>query len=770
LETRATIRKPGYLAPGRPLLSARDHAEKEPPVRTPFFRSPSLFLILLLSAPALHAAQDSIAGVVVDPEGRPVVRVLVTVTAPDGKVLARTFTERDGRFRARTDSSDSCSVEASLAGFQPARASCAGNQELRLTLAVAPVQEAVVVTPTRSETPAGQLAASLTVFDKDTIERRQTPLVADLIRQAPGVTVVRTGAYGTQTSLFVRGGESNYNKVLLDGIPINEPGGVFYFNNVTSENLERVEVVRGSQSALFGSDAMASVVQMFTRRATADGVHANAMFEGGSYDTLRGSAGIAGKNGGLDYSLQGARYSTDNSVPNNEFDNSTLSGTAGVEIMPRAWLRFVGRAELGDVGVPGQTAFGRPDLDASFQRHDGVVGVTFSQQLTERFNHRATYGLAISNQESTNLLLDSPYTPTFDGHVGQFEFSDFPYDSRNELRRHHLSYQADWRLLAGGGRAGTHLLTAAFDFDGERANLEDRLAGSVTNASRNNAGYTVQYQALWPRLFATAGMRVEDNASFGVAVVPRASVAWIPHSGSGTVGDTKLKFAAGLGIKEPTILQSFSPPPFEGNPDLEPERSRSFEAGIEQRVANDRAKFEVTWFDNRFRNIISSRTISFNPFRSQYFNIGLTRARGAEVSMELAPSTAFRVTTGYTLLASEILESTAPTNPVFRVGEWLFRRPRHSGFAGITWRYNRLMVDVTGVFVGRRVDSDFSALQPSIVENDAYALWGLCASYRLSTQLNLIGAVDNLANADYKEPLGYEALGRAARVGLKVGF
>jgi vitamin B12 transporter len=743
-------------------------------VRTPFSRSSivPLILIALLFVPALHAqtVQPVIAGVVIDANDQPVVRALVTMTGLDGKVLTTTFTERDGRFRLRADSGGGCHVEASLSGFQRARAACVLNQELRLTLTIAPVQEAVVVTATRSETPAGQLAASVTVFDRDAIERRQTPLVADLLRQAPGVLVMHTGAHGTQTSLFVRGGESNYNKILLDGIPLNEPGGVFYFNNVTSEHLERVELVRGSQSALFGSDAMASVVQMFTRRATADGVHGTATFEGGGYDTVRGSAGVRGKSRALDYSLHGARYATDNRVPNNEFENSTLSGTAGIELSARTSLRFVGRAELGDVGTPGQTAFGRPDLDAAFRRRDGVAGVTLTQQLAEAFQHRASYGLAISNQESTNLLADPPYTPAFDGRTAPFEFSDFPYDSRNELRRHHFGYQADWRLPAGGGRAGTHMVTAAFDFDGERATLEDRLAGSATKASRNNTGYTAQYQALWPRVFATVGFRVEDNASFGVATVPRGSIAWIAHTGSGKVGETKLKAAAGLGIKEPTILQSFSPPPFAGNADLEPERSRSFEAGIAQRLLGDRAKLEVTWFDNRFRNIISSRTISFNPFRSQYFNIGLTRARGAEVTVELAPSTAVRVTTGYTLLASEILESTAPANPVFRVGTWLFRRPRHSGSAAITWQRSRLMVDLYGVFVGRRVDSDFSSLEPPLLENEAYALWDLRASYRLSTQLSLYGAVDNLGDREYMEPLGYEALGRAARIGLRFGF
>lgn len=738
--------------------------------RLPLLSTFVLFAVLLGAAPPVRAGQASIAGLVLAADGQPVARTLLTLRGADGKVLATTFSGQDGRFRLDAVRVDGCRVEASLAGFQPATAPCELNHDLRLTLALAPLHEAVVVTATRGEAPAAQLAASVTVFDRDTIERRQTPMVADLLRQAPGVTVIHTGGLGTQTALFVRGGESNYNKVLLDGVPLNEPGGVFYFNNVTAENLDRVELVRGSQSALFGSDAMASVVQMFTRRAAADGVQVSGMVEGGSYDTVRASAGVVGRNGKVDYSLQGARYATDNNAPNHEFDNVTFSGTAGVEIAPRTSLRFVGRLEAGEVGTPGQTAFGRPDLDAAFDRTDGVFGITLTQQLTGTLQQRATYGLAVSNQESTNLLIDPPYTPAFEGSASPFEFSDFPYDSRNELRRHHVSYQVDWRLPVSGGRAGTHMVTGAFDFDGERARLADRLAGAVTTASRNNAGYTLQHQAMWPRVFVTAGLRVEDNDSFGAAVVPRASVAWTARPGGGAIGETKLKAAAGLGIKEPTILQSFSPPPFAGNPDLEPERSRSVEAGIEQRVLDGRAKLEATWFDNRFRNIISTRTISFNPFTAQYFNIGLTRARGLELAVTVAPSAGLRVSGGYTFLASEILESTAPTNPVFQVGQWLFRRPRHSGFAGLAWDHRRLTIDLTGLFSGQRVDSDFSSLSPAIVENDGYVLWDLRASYRLTRQLSVIAAVDNLGNADYMEPLGYPALQRAGRVGLKVGF
>ena len=191
------------------------------------------------------------------------------------------------------------------------------------------------------------------------------------------------------------------------------------------------------------------------------------------------------------------------------------------------------------------------------------------------------------------------------------------------MRRHYATYQADWRLPATGGTAGTHLLTTAVDWDGERALLADRQASTSTNASRNNVGWTIQEQALWARVFVTGGLRIEHNDSFGTAVVPRGSIAYIAHRAQGAIGDTKLKASAGRGIKEPTLLQSFSVSPFGlGNPELDPERSSSVDVGIEQRFSSDRARIELTWFGNRYRDIISTQTISFNPFGSWRVTIG----------------------------------------------------------------------------------------------------------------------------------------------------
>ena len=528
-----------------------------------------------------------------------------------------------------------------------------------MVLPVAPIQERIVVTPTNTAAPADQTGVSVTAFTAADIERRDVPLVADLLRSTPGAMVVRSGGAGAQTSLFVRGGESSYNKVLLDGIPLNEPGGTFNFSNLTTGNIERIEVVRGAQSALFGSDAMSSVVQLFTGRAgDRDGrPHADVLVEGGTYGTVRGSALASGATGRLDYTA--ARRAVFNGQPRSEQPLRQHDAVRNRRHRADAQRRRSGSLRAASSNVSARRARPRSNgrtSTRSSNAHDGVGGASFDQQVSPRFRQRAAYSLAVSNQQSTNLTEDPPYTPQFGDRSAPFEFSDFMFDSRTKLRRHHASYQADVRLSTDAAAAGDHRLTLLADWDGERASLVDNLAGTIAPASRNNAGVSIQHQALWRRTFVTVGVRLEHNDSFGGAAVPRASVAYVVRASAGLLGDTRLRASAGLGIKEPTILQSFSPSPFfHGNPDLQPERSRTLEAGIEQRVAHDHGRVDLAWFDNRYRDLISTRTTDPATFAAEYFNIGLSRARGLEISGDAVIDSGFRARAGYTFVDSAIV-------------------------------------------------------------------------------------------------------------------
>src|SRR5206468_506736 len=173
---------------------------------------------------------------------------------------------------------------------------------------------------------------------------------------------------------------------------------------------------------------------------------------------------------------------------------------------------------------------------------------------------------------------------------------------------------------------------------------------------------------------------------------------------------------------------------------------------------------------NRFSDRISTRTTNPATFESQYFNIGLSRADGAELSFDVAAGEGLRGRGGYTLVASKVLESTAPNNVVLQAGNWMFRRPRHSGFLGATWVRQRLSVNVDGIFVGQYVDSDFASVQPPLERNGDYTIWNARIAWKLKQQVTATVSVDNFTNADYMEPLGYPALRRAVRAGVRVGF
>jgi vitamin B12 transporter len=319
--------------------------------------------------------------------------------------------------------------------------------------------------------------------------------------------------------------------------------------------------------------------------------------------------------------------------------------------------------------------------------------------------------------------------------------------------------------------AGAEFLTLALDWDGERGTLTDYLHDSATSPSRDNAGVTLQHQHISRWMAITTGLRVEHNDAFGRAIVPRVSAAFFVRTGGGAIGATTIKANAGRGVKEPTLRQSFSLSPFDlGNADLRAERSRTLDAGIKQRLFEDRVTVEATWFDNRFTDQISTRTVSFSPYLAQYFNVGLTRARGAEVSAELVPGAGLRVSGSYTFTASEIVDASSEFSEVLAAGRWALRRPRHAGHMEAVWSRHRWTIDLGGTFQGERSDSDFSALEPAITSSGGYALWRAQVQARLASQATAYVRVENLTDEDYMEPLGYPAWRRTVHAGLRLRF
>lgn len=628
------------------------------------------------------------------------------------------------------------------------------------------VRETVVVTATGRDMPESKVGASITVIDSQEIQQRHALSTIDLLRTIPGVVAVRSGGVGNLTSVFVRGGESTYNKVLLDGMPLNEPGGSFNFASLSPENIERVEVLRGAHSALFGSDAMASVIQLFSVRPELGRPRLNLVVDGGNYSTAHLAAGAGGRTDGIEYSVFGSMLRTDNREPNNSDKNSTLSGMASRTLTSGGSLRFLGRGEGGRTGTPGTTAFGRPDMDANFRHKDASFQGGWNQPLGSRVTQQTSYTYVMTRYRSTNLIADAPYTPRFGNLVAAFQSSDFLYDSETEYGRHRVQYRADASVTS------SQTLTAAFEYDGERAVLTNhRSTADPQRPSRNNTGTTVQYEASRDRLSLVGGIRFENNGSFGFYAAPRIAASWLARAGiadSSGFGSTRLRGSLGRGIKEPLFIQSYSPSPsFLGNPDLEPERSRGFDVGIEQRFARNRVALEAIYFSNSFDDLISLGPVDPDTFNAQYENIGETRASGLELVGTAFAGSEWRFSGGYTFLDGKVVRSIS-SSPIFAPGNQLYRRPRHSGSIQASYARNRLSLALGGVFIGERVDSDFNF--PTIDSNQGYALWNASGEVRLTRRTGAFVTMDNVGNADYMEPLGYPALGRTVRAGIRTRF
>ena len=565
----------------------------------------------------------------------------------------------------------------------------------------------------------------------------------------------RTGPEGGTASLFLDGGNSNYTKVLVDGVPVNQPGGLIDFSNFTLDNIDKIEIVHGAESALYGSDAMDGVIQIFTHRGTTRIPEFTAFADGGNFATGHGGAELSGLLGRFDYSAGVSDLETQGQGPDDAFRNRTISGNFGWRFSDTARFTLGIRDNGSKAGTPGQTLlpFGG-DLAASIALHNFSAGLQGEFATGSRWRHQVS---------ATEL------------YFREFNFTSFS-SSLYQYNRTAFSTQSTY-LVRG------FAMTAGYEYE-----IENGLLSFVgTHERRNNqAGFL---DARWQpvaRLTFSAGARAEDNANFGTRVVPRAGVSYALRTAQGAFGDTRLHATYGQGIVEPRFDQTLGNDPcFPGNPFLSPEQSRTVHAGVEQRLASDRVRLSVDYFDNRFHNIIGflnlaapppgcpqaefdSNAASFGTGAGTFFNTNLARARGANVSGEA------RITRWLSGSANYAYDSTrtlsAPTGPLnlnsdpnYLIGSRLLRRPVNSGNITLNANYWRMNWNVSGYFTGQRYDYNF----PGQVIDPGYALLNLAATYNVARGFSVYGRINNLANKQYQEVYGFPALGREIRIGVK---
>ena len=701
-------------------------------------------LITTLSLFCFPVFCESISGKLVDPDGNLVsgVRLLLV---QDDRTIATVLIDESGRYSFLDVAPGAYRILIRELGFrqQGDDIRLAPGRDLQhdLVLRIELPGEEVLVTATRTEAHTSLLGSSVTVISADEIEAQNTINIAELLRNSPSVNILQSGGAGSLTSIFVRGGESDYNKVLLDGIPLNQPGGAVDLSNLSTTNIDRIEIVRGPQSALYGSDAITSVIQIFTKKGAAENSipKGSVFLEGGTFDTFRGGAAIGGQLDRVSYSAAFQHFSTENSGPNDFFRNNSFSSNIGIQLSANSSLNFVGRVERGKSGVPGPTALGVLDLEEFYRKRDLVLGLAWNHHISDSWQQTVSYSHSYLNQLSEDPEVSHPF--------------DFQFSFLSATRRHNTNYQSDFLIHS-------HMLSAGFEYEEQQGVVGD------VRKRRTNFGYYIQDQFLLThRLAITGGLRLEDNGSFGFAATPRVSLSYLARSGQegGFWGMTRPKFHFGLGIKEPNFVESFSQNFFfRGNPDLKPERTKSIEAGVEQMLAGDRVRAEVNFFHNRFDDLIA-----FEVVDRSFFNIIASRAWGVENVFQFVPREDLRFFAGYTYLDSAVLTS-SPLDPVFREGDRLPLRPTHSSFAGLTFLSDKWTVSTRATFVGSRADSDF--FRAELTEVDGYTRWDLSGSYRIHHNLELVATFQNLLNQEYFEKIGFPALRFHFRFGLRFRF
>lgn len=655
--------------------------------------------------------------------------------------------------------------------------------------AQAPTQlEEVVVTATRTETPLSQVGSSVTVITGEEIATKGTDQVVEALRGLPGFTVVQTSRRGGLANAFIRGANSNGTLVLIDGVRVNEPGGAFSFSDLTTEAIERIEILRGPQSALYGANALGGVVQVFTKRGRG-GPEVTASFEGGTHATFREVGTV---NWGTDRAgifLSASRLDTNGQFSNDQSRNTSLAGTGRFrfpwEGEANLTLRFTDAA----IGVPGQAGFRpldpherrvvNPDQRAS--RDESDAGLRYTQPLTGWW--RATAFAQVYDRHSKDE--DPARHPPTRIERGGRSVTLFDFDSRFLFRtaqqRYLVDLQNDFTLVERASLSD--ILTAGFEYQREEVATFDETSKTL-DRGRDNFAYFVQNQlSLWDRLFLTAGVRIEDNEAFGTKVNPKVSAAYlVPGWG------TKFKGNFGTGIRAPDFTENFAASSsFAGNPDLKPEKSVSFDLGVERRFFRDRLGIEVNYFKNRFKDVIRFVNCSDlqpspprpclalqDPFAGTFVNIGESRVQGIEAAVNWQIGWGLALRGEYTYMDGELTRSERPEHPVFGTHQPLIRRPKHAGAASAEYRGERLHVSVSGLFVGPRADSDFTGL--GLTRSPGYARVDLAASYRLPLTwrivkgVELFGRIQNLLDRRYEETLGYPASSFTLLAGLRGTF
>jgi iron complex outermembrane receptor protein/vitamin B12 transporter len=784
-------------------------------------------IALAAASTVLHAQSSAgLHGTVRDPLGA-IVRGAKVQLLKGPTVVGEATANEDGQYTLALPGSGRYSLRVSAPTFQanttaPHYFRATTQSLLDLTVATPTDTQQITVSATGVDTPEAQIGASITVLPHDDFRfmtEIQTPL-----RLIPGVQVTQVGQVGGSSGLNIRGGDTSANKVLIDGTPADQIGGAVEFANLATVGIDRVEVLREPNSALYGSDALAGVISLTTPRGSTHLPLFTYAGDAGNFGTYRNevTAGTAYKQ--FDLFSAFARLDTRNNLPDSQFHNATYAGNFGWTPNASNDVRFTVHHVVVSGGQPNAVALdgvAEPDQQTE---HDNYYSGVWNTQTTPRWHNQIRYGGLRLNGSFNNFgaagvpdgFGDYDGLPvTITGANGYsvsgqayLQFGNTPYRYLETTKRDFVYAQSDYQL-------SPHFLAlGAFKFEGESGGDGD--AGTTpTTISRGNYSYTLQFSGdLHNRLFYSLGTGLEDNGLFGFAGTPRASLAYylIRPGASGRFTGTKLHGTFAKGIREPSVFQqtdslngvlTMSGLSTAGAPPLGPQSSRTYDAGLDQQLFNGAARVGITYFHNQFtgvpeyvpqselKQLYPGVNLSLTPYGA-YINSLAFRSEGVELESEFRFGNHVSARAGYTYTSAVVENSfstasfnTASNFSTVAIGAYgplagarPFRIAPHTGYFQLDYHRSKFTTNLSGTLVGRRDDSTFlsdsnfgnTLLLPNRNLDGAYQRLELGGSYQLTPRIQLYSNIQNLLSEHYYEAFGYPALPLTFRSGLKINF
>jgi vitamin B12 transporter len=775
-------------------------------------------IVLATNAAALAQGAITVTGVVRDTSGGIVIDATVEALVGD-RVVSRTRTARNGTYRLTVPPRTPFALRTQRIGFADDVTDfdgASGDLSSDVALSIGTISDSLVVTASRGLESRTSLTQSLSVVSRAEIQTLGSTELSDVLRFVPGTSVEGTGREGGgPTSLFVRGGDSDYNVVLIDGVRANLDGGRFDFSRVAAGEIERVEVLRGAQSSLWGADAMTSVVQIFTRRASPiDAPEISGSLETGSFDTFRGNAGVYGGAGArIDYRAAVTSRRTNGAfsdlLPEDDrYEQTAFDGGVGMAIGSSASARGGLRYSDGNGRGAGPVTYGARDTGTAYETRDLTVYGTVSHTLGSRFvgsgsinyfRYRGRFADTIADPFSTYAILTG--TPNalypngtrlvrlldaaeFDTLVaagarpapGQFlasvRSSDFlsnPSTEVTRFRRPAVRYQSDYNWGAG------QRLSVGYDWERE---TNPGVAGFDLD---NNAVFVQHQSTFTHHWFLTVGARVDSKERYATYFSPKLSAGGfvLPYRAS-MLSSIKLFGNIGRGVKSPTFTERFGGAGFaDPSPNINVEQAKSGDVGVESTFADQRIRSTFIVFRNDFTDQISYRSGTVGDGLPEYINIDGSKASGIEVELALQrPLAGFTAIGTYSYVKTEIVTNQS-TSQQFQPGQPLLRRPRHAGSFRAAYTRGQATVNVNARMIGDRFDNSFlslrtvpnverpTALTTDITINPGYVVAGLGLDVRVREALTVFLRGDNVGATTYDSALGYPGLPRSVVIGAR---